>query len=92
MEVSLNADSRRDRTNLTYCSMRAVLELPEVDGSASGTDGVRESATKSAASEASPDYVKIQDVIKSAAGAAFLHGDRASGRLDNVFFCNVCAR
>ena len=34
------------------------------------SDGVRESANKSDASAASPDYVKFQAVIKSAAGAA----------------------
>ena len=34
---------------------------------------------KSAASAASPDYVKFQAVIKSAASAASLRGGRASG-------------
>ena len=47
---------------------------------------VRESANKSAASAAFPDYVKSQTVIKSAASAASLRGGRASGRLDyNIF-------
>ena len=43
---------------------------------------------KSAASAASPDYVKFQAVIKSAASAASPRGGRASGRLDHgvVFF------
>ena len=48
---------------------------------------VRESVNESASSAASPDYVKIQAVIKSAASAASLCGGRASGRLDHdVFF------
>ena len=47
---------------------------------------VRESANKSAASAASPVYVKFQAVIKSAASAASLRGGRASGRLDHGFF------
>ena len=38
---------------------------------------------KSSASAASPDYVKFQAVIKSAASAASLWGGRASGRLDH---------
>ena len=46
---------------------------------------VREFATKSAASAASPDYEKIQAVIKSAASAAYPRGGRASGPLDHVF-------
>ena len=42
---------------------------------------------ESAASAASPDYVKFQAMIKSAASAASLRGGRASGRLDlGVFF------
>ena len=49
-------------------------------------DAVREFANKSAASAASPDYVKFQAVIKSAATAAFLRAGRASGRLDHNFF------
>ena len=57
---------------------------------------VREFANKSAASAASPDYikfsaaspdyVKFQAVIKSAASAASLRGGRASGRLDHGLF------
>ena len=47
--------------------------------------GVRESAKKSAASAASPDYVKSQAVNKSAASAASLCGGRASGRLHRAF-------
>ena len=44
-----------------------------------------------AASAASPDYVKIQAVIKSAASAASLRGGHACGRLDHDFFlqCSV---
>ena len=44
---------------------------------------VREFVNKSAASAASPDCVKFQAVIKSAASAASLRGGRASGRLDH---------
>ena len=44
---------------------------------------VRESVNKSAASAASPDYVKFQAVIKSAAGGASPSGGRGSGRLDH---------
>ena len=47
---------------------------------------VREFANKSAASAASPDYLKFEAVIKSAASAASLCGGRASGRLDHMFF------
>ena len=46
---------------------------------------------KSAASAASPDYVKIQAVIKSAASAASLRGGRASGRLDHGLFSQFLA-
>ena len=46
---------------------------------------VRESVNKSAASAATPDYVKIQAVIKSAASAASLRGGCARGRLDHSF-------
>ena len=46
---------------------------------------------KSAASAASPDYVKFQAVIKSAASAASLRGGRASGRLDHGFFLQFLA-
>ena len=49
-------------------------------------NAVQESANKSAASAASPDYVKFQAVIKSAASAASLRGGRASGRLDHGLF------
>ena len=52
---------------------------------------VREFANKSAASAASPDYVKFQAVIKSAASAASLRGGRASGRLDHDFFSQFLA-
>ena len=38
---------------------------------------------KSAASAASPDYVKFQIVVKSAASAASRRGGRASGGLDH---------
>ena len=55
-------------------------------------DAVRESVNKSAASAASPDYVKFQAVIKLAASAASLRGGRASGRLDHgVFFSQFLA-
>ena len=47
---------------------------------------VRDFADKSAACAASPDYVKFQAVIKSAASAASLRGGRASGRLDHGLF------
>ena len=53
--------------------------------------GVRESVNKSAASADSPDYVKFQAVIKSAASAASLRGGRASGRLDHGFFWQFVA-
>ena len=49
----------------------------------------RESVNKSAASAASPDYVKFQPVIKSAASAASLWGGRASGRLDPVSYTHL---
>ena len=52
---------------------------------------VRESVNKSAASAASPDYVKFQAVIKSAASAASLRGGRASGRLDHGLFSQFLA-
>ena len=49
-----------------------VTAVPKLGASAAcpGTLAVRESANKSAASAASPDYVKFQAVIKSAASAA----------------------
>ena len=52
---------------------------------------VREFLNKSAASAASPDYVKFQAVIKSAASAASLRGGRASGRLDHSLFSQFLA-
>ena len=52
---------------------------------------VREFANKSAASAASPDYVKFKAVIKSAASAASLRGGRASGRLDHGVFSQFLA-
>ena len=45
--------------------------------------GVRESVNKSAASAASPDYVRFQAVIKSAASAASPRGGRASSQLNH---------
>ena len=50
---------------------------------------VREFANKSAASAASPDYVKFKAMTKSAASAASLRGGRASGRLDHICFPHV---
>ena len=47
---------------------------------------------KSAASAASPHYVKLQAVIKSAASAASLRGGRDSGRLDHGRFLAICGR
>ena len=44
--------------------------------------GVREFVNKSAASAASPDYVKYQAVLKRTAGAAFPEGGCANTRLD----------
>ena len=52
---------------------------------------VREFVNKSAASAASPEYVKFQAVIKSAASAASLRGGRASGRLDHGLFVQFLA-
>ena len=49
------------------------------------SDGVPEFVNKSAASAASPGYVKFQAVIELAASATSLRGGRASGRLDHVF-------
>ena len=54
-------------------------------------NAVRESVNKSAASVASPDYVKFQAVIKSAASAASPRGGRASGRLDHGIFSRFLA-
>ena len=53
---------------------------------------VREFANKSAASPASPHYVKFQAVVKSAASAASLRGGRAGSRLDHGFFLNLWLR
>ena len=47
---------------------------------------VCQTVNKLAASATSPDRVKFQAVIKSAARAASLRGGRASGRFDHVFF------
>ena len=47
---------------------------------------VREFVNKSAASAASPDYVKFQAAIQSAASAASRQGGRAGGRLDHGLF------
>ena len=51
-----------------------------------------EAVNKSAASAASPDYVKFQAVIKSAASAASLRGGHASGRLFHVDFFAIFGR
>ena len=40
-------------------------------------------------SAASPDYVKFQTVIKSAASAASLRGGRARGRLNHSYFFGI---
>ena len=62
---------------------------------------VQESANKSAASAASPDYAKFQAVIKPAASTASLRRGRASGRLDcgqkivkilDSVYCIVCGQ
>ena len=55
--------------------------------SSQGLYAVRELANKSAASAASPDYVKFQAVIKSTASVASPRRGRASGLLDHGFFC-----
>ena len=55
------------------------------------TDGVRESANKSAASAASPDYVKFQAVIKSAASAASLAEDALAADWITAFFSQFLA-
>ena len=47
---------------------------------------------KSAASAGSPDYIKFEAVIKSAASAASLRGGRASGRLDHGNFFAIVGR
>ena len=47
---------------------------------------------KSAASTASPDYVKFQAVIKSAASAASLRRGPASGQLDHGLFFAIFGR
>ena len=53
---------------------------------------VREFVNKSAASAASPVYVKFQAVIKSAASAATLRGGHGSGRLDPGHFPTFSVR
>ena len=54
-------------------------------------NAVREFANKSAASAASPDSVKFQAVIKSAASAGSLREGRPSGHLDHVYFSQLLA-
>ena len=49
-------------------------------------------ANKSAASAASPSYVKFRAVIKLTACAASLRGGRTSGRLDPGFFFAIVGR
>ena len=77
--------------NVCLCLMNGVqgrpfCALPIPVHSPLSCYAVREFANKSAASAASPDYVKFQAVIKSAASAASLRGGRASGRLDHGYF------
>ena len=67
---------------------RDCSDLSQAD---SQPHGVREFANKPAASTASPDYVKFQAVVKSAASAASLRGGRASGRLDHGPFSQFLA-
>ena len=55
------------------------------------SDAVRESANKSAASAASPDYVKNQAVIKSAASAASLAEATLAADLITAFFLQFLA-
>ena len=58
-----------------FCERRSAPAPEELDMEEEGEaseDAVRGSANKSAASAASPDYVKFQAVIKSAASAASL--------------------
>ena len=54
--------------------------------------GVRESANKSAASAASPDYVKFQAVIKSAASAASLAEAALAADLITAMFFAIFGR
>ena len=68
-----------------------VLSLVITEGDMNRQIAVQEFVNKSAASAASPDYVKFQAVIKSAASAASPRGGRASGRLDHVFFSQLLA-
>ena len=56
------------------------------------SSAVREFADKSAASAASPEYVKFQAVIKSAASAASLAEAALAADLFTAFFCNFWAR
>ena len=80
--------------------MSVLLYYSSSSGTSSGTSSgrrhllyaVREFANKLAASAASPDYVKLQVVIKSAASTASLRGGHASGRLDHGFFCAFFGR
>ena len=55
-------------------------------------DAVREFANKSAASAASPDYVKFQAVIKSAASAASLAEAVLAADWITAFFRNFWPR
>ena len=55
------------------------------------SSGVRESVNKSAASAASPDYVKFQAVIKSAASAASLRGGALAADCITAFFLQFLA-
>ena len=67
-------------------SLRLALQAPCTvirDHIQSCLNGVRESVNKSAGSAASPDYVKFQAVIKSAASAASPRGGLAISRLDH---------
>ena len=57
-----------------------------------GVNAVRESMNKSAASAASPDYVKFQAVIKAAASTASPRGGHASGRLDHGYIFAIFGR
>ena len=51
----------------------------------------KEVVNQSAATAASPDYVKFQAVIKSAASAASLDGGRASSQLHRGFLSQFLA-
>ena len=60
-----------------------LLIRPSVHLASSVKPGVRESVNELAASAASPDYIKCQAAIKSAASAASLREGHASDRLDH---------